>query len=119
MRGRISREALYAALAAGLFIALSIWWLLYDSRAPGGSDPARHIATASAFADEIGRGNILAPINFEGSWDFFYPPLVRTIGAIPELLGLNVYDWGTILLNLIFVPLLAAGCYLVGRRVYG
>lgn len=118
-RPPISREAALVAAATVAFIAISVWWLLFDQRAPGGSDPARHIATASAMADELERGNLEAPITLDPAWDFFYPPLVRFVGAVPELLGLNVYDWGTIAVNLVFVPLLAAGCFLVGRRVYG
>jgi Dolichyl-phosphate-mannose-protein mannosyltransferase len=118
-RRRLAPEAWLAALAAALFIAVSIWWLLYDQRAPGGSDPSRHIATAGAIGDLLADGDLDAPITFEGSWDFFYPPLVRTIGAVPSLFGLDVHDWGTIALNLVFVPLLVAGCYLTARKVYG
>ena len=51
--------------------------------------------------------------------DFFYPPLVHLVGGIPAALGLAAQDWSTIALNLVFVPVLAAGCYGVGKLTYG
>ena len=49
----------------------------------------------------------------------FYPPLVHAVGGIAAALDLRIEDWGTIAVNIVFVPLLAAGCYLTGRLVYG
>jgi hypothetical protein len=118
-RLRISPYATGVALASVAFIALSAWWLLYDQRLPGGGDPGRHLSTTLGYADLLSDWDLAGLVTFQGDGQFFYPPLVRWIGAVPAALGLDVQDWGTLAVNLVFVPLLAAGCYLVGRRVYG
>jgi hypothetical protein len=132
-RLRITPHAAVVALATATFVGFSIWWLLYDQRLPGGGDPGRHLFTALGYAELLGdldlvelftaqaggsgaASEVFAPSPETG---FFYPPLVRWIGAVPAALGLAVEDWGAIALNLVFVPMLAAGCYLVGRRTYG
>jgi hypothetical protein len=120
-RRRFEREALIAAAAAAAFIALSVWWLLYDRRTPGGGDPADHLRTTLDIADllrDLDLGGI-AEIGFNADTNRFYPPLVPLVGSPAPLLGLTVQDWGTIALNLVFVPMLAAGTYLAGRRVFG
>ena len=121
-RLRISREAAIAAGATALFIGLSVWWLLYDQRVPGFGDPGRHMTTALGFADLLREGDLggliqLGPVGEEN--ELFYPPLVHAVGGIPAALDLAVESWGTIALNLVFVPLLAAGCYWVGCLTYG
>ena len=120
-RLRLSREATVVAAAAAVFVLLSIWWLLYDKRIPGGGDPGTHIFTAldaSGYLKDLDLGSIfdLGPIGTQ----FFYPPAVHVIGAVPLALGLGpAQDWATIAINLVFVPMLAAGTYLCGRRIYG
>jgi hypothetical protein len=69
--------------------------------------------------DAVQSGDLLAPFTWESESDFSYPPLVRSVGALTELVGLAVHEWATIALNLLFVPILAAGCYLTGRLVFG
>lgn len=130
---RVTPHAGLVALATAAFVGISIWWLLHDQRLPGGGDPGRHLSTALGYGELLadldlvalltaqpgGSGmvsEVFAPSPEEG---FFYPPLVRWIGAVPAALGLVVEDWGTIAINLIFVPMLAAGCYLVGKLTYG
>ena len=116
------------AVLAAAFIAFSVWWLLYDHRIPGGGDAARHLTTALVAGEMIGEGTLSDRVRDESPLDlidlgpngaFFYPPLVHIIGGIPAALELPVFDWGPIALNLLFVPLLAAGCFGVGRLVYG
>ncbi len=114
-----SPEAKAVAVAAALFIAFSAWWILTDNRLPGGGDPGRHLLEAIDLSESLAGGDLLAPLTWESGSVFSYPPLVRTIGGVTELVGLPVYDWGPIFLNLIFVPLLAAGCYLTGSLVFG
>ncbi|MCD6016725.1 MAG: hypothetical protein K0R41_209 [Geminicoccaceae bacterium] len=120
-RLRFSRHAAIAALAAALFIALSIWWLLYDKRVPGGGDPGRHLSLALTFGGWLRDGDIGSMFTTGAQFgdDFFYPPLVHFVGSIPSALGLQVQDWGTIAVNVVFVPMLVAGCFLVGRMTYG
>lgn len=119
-RFAIAPEAAVVALAAVLFIVLSIWWLLVDNRLPGGGDPGRHLSTTLAYADLLSDGDLGALITLSGDPEgFFYPPLARLVGAVPAAFGLPAEDWGTIALNLVFVPMLAAGCYGVGKLAYG
>jgi hypothetical protein len=116
---RATPYAAVVALASAAFIALSVWWLLHDQRLPGAGDPGRHLSTTLGYADLFREADLAGVVTFHGDGAFFYPPLVRWIGAIPAALGLAVEDWGTIALNLVFVPMLAGGCYLVGRLTYG
>jgi 4-amino-4-deoxy-L-arabinose transferase-like glycosyltransferase len=119
LSGRFSREALIAAAAALLFIAFSIWWLLYDQRLPTGGDPVRHLTASMLFADAFRDGDVLAWLTSDGGFNYSYPPLVRAVGMVVSLVGLQIEDWAPIALNVIFVPMLAAGCYLVGRMTFG
>jgi hypothetical protein len=119
LRAAISPEATIAAVAALLFIAVSVWWVLADNRLPGGGDPGRHLLEAIDLADDLRGGELLAPLTYDSQDPFAYPPLVRSIGAGVELLGLPLHDWGPIALNLLFVPLLVGGCYLTGSLVFG
>jgi hypothetical protein len=109
------------AAVTAAFVALTVWWVLVDARLPGGGDPGRHLTSA------LGFGNLLADLDLVGLFDyradatsgFFYPPLGRFVAGAPTAVGLDVQDWGVVAVNLVFVPLLAAGCFLVGRRIYG
>jgi hypothetical protein len=118
-RAATSTEATIAAVAAVLFIAVSIWWMLTDNRLPGGGDPGRHLLEAIDLSDRLRAGEFLAPLTYDSPGAFAYPPLVRSIGATVELLGLPLHDWGPIALNLVFVPMLVGGCYLTGSLVFG
>lgn len=115
------RQAVWTAAATLAFIALSVWWLLYDRRTPGGGDPADHLQTTLDVAELLRNLDLggIAEIGYNGNTDRFYPPLVPLVGSVGPLLGLTVQDWGTIAVNLVFVPMLAAGTYLAGKRVYG
>ena len=116
---RLSRPAQVVAAVCASFIALSVWWVLYDQSIPGGGDPGTHLHTASNAADLLERGDLIGIFELGPVGDsFFYPPLVHTIGAIPAAFGLAVGDWGVIAVNLVFVPMLAGGVYSVGKRVY-
>lgn len=118
---RFGREALWVAAAAAGFVALSLWWLAVDRRIPGGGDPGVHIETAREAA------RLLKDFDLGGIFDlgpygdnFFYPPLVHLVGAVPGALGLGpAEDWATVAINLVFVPVLAASTYLAGKRIYG
>jgi len=121
-RLRMSRPAAGAAAATVAFIALSAWWLAVDKRTPGGGDPADHLTTALRIGDLLRAGDLggIFDVGFDPDTDRFYPPLVQLIGGIAPALHLEpIQDWGELAVNLVFAPMLAAGTYLVGRRVYG
>ena len=117
----IAPQALGVALATAAFIAISVWWLLYDKRPPAGGDPADHLATTMHVADLLRSFDLggLLEVGYNADTDRFYPPLVPLVGSFADLLGLRVEDWGLIFVNLVFVPMLSAGTYLAGRRIYG
>ena len=98
---KLSGEAWIATALGAAFVALSVWWLLYDNRLPGAGDPGRHILEAFGLRDDLEGFDLLAPLTWESGTDFNYPPLVRSIGATVALVGLRLYDWGPIALNLI------------------
>ena len=114
-------NALAVAAAIAVFIAISIWWVLADARLPEGGDPGRHLTSALGFGDLLGDLDLagLADYRADASSGFFYPPLGRLVAGVPPALGLDVQDWGVVAVNLVFVPLLAVGTFLIGRRLYG
>jgi hypothetical protein len=112
---RQRREVLLVASAAVIFLAISIWWILYDQRLPSGDIP-RHLTASETFSDAFRAGDFLDPLT--GGDELGYPPLVRLVGAVPMLLGLSSLDWPPIAIELVFVPLLAFGCYGVGRLAF-
>jgi hypothetical protein len=117
--GQLDRPALGVGLATLLFIAFSAWWLLYDRSLPGGGDPGTHLNIAWRAAELIKDADIGGLIELGPVGDlYYYPPLVHVIGGIPAALGLPVQDWGTIAINLVFVPMLAFGVYSIGKRTY-
>jgi hypothetical protein len=118
----MSRPAAGAAVATFAFIALSVWWLAVDKRTPGGGDPADPLATALRIGDLLRAGDLggIFDVGYDPNTDRFYPPLVQLVGGIAPALHLEpIQDWGEVAINLVFVPMLAAGTYLVGKRVYG
>ena len=102
-----------AALITLAFVLVTEWWLTQDSRVPE-FDPGLHTSFAFQFHDQISHGHLLAWFN---DWTQ-YPPLVHTVGALTTFIaGKGIWP-GVIAENLIFVPLLAAGCYGAARITY-
>jgi hypothetical protein len=118
---RANPHAFAVAGFTALFIAFPIWWVLADQRLPGGGDPGRHLSSALGFGERLGDFDIGGLIGYraDATSGFFYPPVGRFIAGIAPALGLNVQDWGVVIVNLVFVPMLAFGTYLVGKLVYG
>jgi hypothetical protein len=105
--------AFAAALITLAFVLITEWWLTQDSRVPE-FDPGLHASFAFQFHDQISDGHLLAWFN---DWTQ-YPPLVHTIGAVATFIaGKDIWP-GVMAENVIFVPLLAAGCYGAARIVY-
>lgn len=118
---RITGAALGAVTATVAFIALSIWWVVVDKRTPGGGDPADHLLTAMQIGGFLRHGELgaIVDVGYDPLVGRFYPPLVHFVGGIPAAFELTAQDWGQIAVNLVFVPLLAAGTYLSAKRIYG
>jgi hypothetical protein len=118
---RAHPHAFAVAGFTALFVAFTIWWVLVDQRLPGGGDPGRHLSSALGFGERLGDFDIGGLIGYraDATSQFFYPPVGRFVAGIAPALGLDVQDWGVVIVNLVFVPMLAFGTYLVGKLVYG
>jgi hypothetical protein len=97
-----------------VFIAVTIWWLMADRRVPD-FDEGHHLVDAFIVHAELASGNLTAPFS-----DFnTYPPLVHIVGALGIFVG-GLHESVVILAdNVVFVPLLAGGCYGVATIAYG
>jgi Dolichyl-phosphate-mannose-protein mannosyltransferase len=111
---RWSRAAWGAIAIVVLFIAITCWWLTQDGRVPAG-DAARHLQATFIYRDYLRHGDFLGPLNQVGP----YPPVTFVVGAIAVLIGGVHVVTPIIGANLVYVPLLALGCYQVGRLLAG
>lgn len=101
----------WGALALVLaFVALTAWWLSVDRSVPY-NDAAQHLLFAFRYRDLLAEGRVGDVLDFPS----FYPPLTYLLGAAATAVA-GVHVAVPILAqNLVFVPLLAAACYQVGR----
>jgi len=96
------------------FIGLTCWWLTQDHSIPV-FDAGYHLETAVEYHNMLRSGNLLGP--FEHPLE--YPPLAFLVGATGMFIGgLNVSS-PIIAENIVFVSLLALGCYQAGRLLFG
>jgi Dolichyl-phosphate-mannose-protein mannosyltransferase len=104
-----------AALLTIAFIGITVWWVSEDSRVPD-FDNGKHLLHAFSFYEEFRKG---AELHWFKTYTQ-YPPLVHLVGAMAGFLrgGFGV-ETPTVLANVVFVPMLTAGCYLAGARAYG
>jgi Dolichyl-phosphate-mannose-protein mannosyltransferase len=110
----VSREACWVWFGVVAFVATSVWWLTQDDRVPD-FDSGLHMTLASLAHAEIATGKPTAPFT---EWNT-YPPLVHLVGAVTISL-VGMHPMALILSsNVVFAPLLAFGCFGVGRIVAG
>ncbi|MDX6696693.1 MAG: Dolichyl-phosphate-mannose-protein mannosyltransferase [Solirubrobacteraceae bacterium] len=106
-----------AAVAAGLvvvFVAITAWWLGADTRVPD-FDNGKHLNIAFLFHDQWDAGRLRAPFDEFTS----YPPFVHLVGALGAFVGGVNLSAPVLAQNVVFLPLLALGCYLTGRIASG
>ncbi len=102
--------AAWAAIVLGVsFVTLTCWWLSQDRSIPV-YDAGQHLESAINAHAALSAGDLLRALTGSAP----YPPLTYLVGA----LGISVGGVGVappiVALNLVFVPLLALGCYKVG-----
>ncbi|MHB1570776.1 MAG: ArnT family glycosyltransferase, partial [Solirubrobacteraceae bacterium] len=108
------REARWLWLAVLVFVLVSLWWLTQDDRVPD-YDSGLHLGYAIQYHFDLAHGQITAPWTDYNS----YPPLVHLLGAISIFL-FGIHPMAMIMAsNVVFVPLLAFGCYGTGKLVAG
>ena len=97
-----------------VFLAISAWWLTRDLRVIN-VDNAKHANIALQWHQAFVDGDLLEPLRIYN----VYPPGTHIIGALGTFLfGFDVP--ATVLAeNLVFVPLLALGCYGTGTVAFG
>jgi 4-amino-4-deoxy-L-arabinose transferase-like glycosyltransferase len=111
---RWSAPAWGAIGVTATFIALTCWWLTQDRSVPI-YDAGHHLLVAFEFHSMLKAGNLLGPLTQTG----VYPPFGHLVGALGVFIGgVNVAS-PIIGENLVFVPLLALGCYQTGKLLFG
>jgi len=113
-RPRWSAEAWTSIGLGVLFVAVTCWWLARDSSIPV-DDAAGHLGSAIDVYEALSSGHLLKA--FTGSAP--YPPLTFLVGALGVLVGGVGVAPPIIAQNLVFVLVLALGCYNVGRLAFG
>lgn len=111
---RVSAYAWGAIGAVAIFIAITCWWLTQDRGIPI-YDAGDQLETALLYHSMLQAGNILGPFEF----DNIYPILVHVVGALAALIGGANVAAPIVGENVVFVPVLALGCYQAGKLLYG
>jgi 4-amino-4-deoxy-L-arabinose transferase-like glycosyltransferase len=111
--GGLSREVQLGLMGVVGFVAVTIWWLTQDDRVQDW-DNGLHTIEAFTIRDEIAGGHLTTPFTEFNT----YPPFGHIVGALGVLLGGKSPASVILASNLVFVPLLAAGCFGVGRLAY-
>jgi Dolichyl-phosphate-mannose-protein mannosyltransferase len=116
--GGVPRWAIGGLLGAiGAFLAVTAWWFAADSSILDW-DSGRHIKYTWAMRTAIGNGDLLAPITLDNL--NHYPPLMYLVGGIGmTIAGWQSIDSAMVAADLVFVPLLALGCWGAARLAYG
>ncbi len=111
---RVSPYAWGAIGAVVIFVAITCWWLTQDRGIPI-YDAGDQLETALLYRGMLHAGNILGPFKF----DNIYPILGHVVGAVAALIGGANVASPIIGENVVFVPVLALGCYQAARLLYG
>jgi hypothetical protein len=97
-----------------LFIGITCWWLTQDRSIPI-FDAGLHLSLAINVYEDLGAGHLSKAF----TQSVPYPPFAYLVGALGIFVG-GVGIAPLILTeNLVFVSLLALGCYHVGRLAFG
>lgn len=99
--------------AALAFVAIAVWWIALDARLPD-ADSGKHILSSFRMYDGLADGHPRTPLTL----DTGYPPLVYLVGALGVLIGGATRESAIVAENIVFVPLLAGGCYAAGSLAY-
>jgi hypothetical protein len=112
---RISAPAWGAIAATAAFIGVTCWWLTQDSSIPI-YDAGSQLETALVFHKMLAAGNLLGPFTYD---ETVYPFLGHLVGGVAALIAGASVAAPIVGENLVFVPLLALGCYQTGRLLFG
>jgi len=110
--GRWGTPAWVVMGATMAFVAITCWWLTQDRSIPI-YDAGDQLRTALEYRDMLAGGNLLGPLTHPS----LYPPLAHLVGALAAFVGGVNVAAPIIGENVVFVSLLALGCYQTGRLV--
>jgi len=111
---RWTAEAWGAIALTAVFLAVSCWWLAVDRHVPI-FDSGLHLEHAIDVNRDIGAGALWKALTLSKP----YPPFAYLIGALGIAIGGVGVVPPILAENFVFVPLLALGCYRVGRLAFG
>src|ERR1700683_1767183 len=111
---RVSGPAWGAIGASATFIALTCWWFTQDRSVPI-FDVGFQLSMVHEYHDMLLAGNLLGPLEHVD----VYPVFGTVVGPLAMLVGGQSVASATIGENVVFVPLLALGCYQTGRLLFG
>jgi len=113
-RPQWSAPAWGAIAVTSLFIAITCWWLTQDRSIPI-FDAGLHLSLAINVHHELSSGHLLKALTLS----IPYPPFAYLVGSLGIALGGVGISQLILAENLVFVPLLALGCYKVARLAFG
>ncbi|HTW43690.1 MAG TPA: glycosyltransferase family 39 protein [Solirubrobacteraceae bacterium] len=96
------------------FLGVACWWLSQDRSIPV-YDSGSHLSSAIAAYEALGSGRLGRALTAAAP----YPPLTFLVGALGVFAGGVDVAPPIIAQDLVFVALLALGCYQVGRLAFG
>lgn len=117
LRAGLQRWSIHAWGAIGAtatFIAITCWWLTQDRSIPI-YDAGHHLQFAFEIHSMLAAGNLLGPLTQVS----VYPPFGHLVGALAVFMGGVNVAAPIVGENVVFVPLLALGCYQTGKLLYG
>jgi hypothetical protein len=107
-------EAWGAIAVTALFLCLQCWWVIVDHSVPI-SDAGFHLQVTIEVFKDLQAGHFSQAVEPH----LQYPPLVYLVGALGDYIGGLHAPSMVIAENLFFVPMLALGCYHIGRLAFG
>jgi hypothetical protein len=113
-RSRVDTDLSLLLCAVIAFVAVTVWWLTQDDRVQDW-DNGLHTLLAFGIHDQLAAGNLTGWFTEFNT----YPPLVHVLGAVAVFVAGKSPMAVIVASNVVFVPLLAASCYGVGRLLHG
>ena len=97
-----------------LFIGVTAWWLSQDSHVAD-YDSGVHLTNAFGYYNAIAAGRVFEPLTaYTG-----YAPFAELVGSVGRWVGGPHVASAVLAQNVVFVSLLALGCYQTGRLLRG
>lgn len=107
-------EAWLSIAVVVTFLAIALWWLTQDRSIPI-FDAGLHLSLTLSVYEQLSLGHVGRALTLSVP----YPPFAYLVGVLGLWIGGIGVAPPIVAENLVFVPLLALGCYHVGRLAFG